>query len=187
MSGFAFDFEPIPAQRAAGPIGTSQTFDIGDPVMYTSGLLVTAPADGTEILVADGVVGFALEPAEGIRAGSRAADSATAALAAGMNQSTNRTYARANGGLRLRTTVSNFWATTAAGTEEPIVAADIGLRRQISCENATNNWGIEDTAGAPGTDMVAQLLEPINSDGLPIRLFGGTGANWIFNIEAAVS
>lgn len=183
MSGFAFDQEPISAVRAYGPIGAAQTFDVGDPLIYTSGLLVTAPTDGTELILADDVAGFALEPAEGIRASSRPADNATPALAAGFNGLSERTYARIDSGVRLRTTVGNFWATGAAGTEEPIVAADIGLHRQISCENATNNWGVEDTAAAIGTDVVARLLEPINADGLPIRLFGGTGANWIFQVE----
>ena len=181
MANIRIDTEPISAPRGYGPVGAT-AWGTGDPLVYTAGLLVPAPNDGTEIIVTDQLAGFALEPSTGNRAASRPADSGTANLAAGMNQSNNRSYSQPLG-LRLRFT--KFWTAATPGTAEAIVAADIGLRRQISAENAaTNNWGIEDTAAAAGTDVCARLIEPLSSDGLPIRLFGGTGFEWSVIIDS---
>jgi hypothetical protein len=184
MPGFQIIGEPISAERGYGNIGASQIFDQGDPVMFTSGLLVTAPVDGTELILTDDIAGFAIDPAEGLRAASRPVDSGTAALAAGFNGPTQRTYARIDSGIRLRT--RNFWATAAAGTAEPIVAADIGLHRQMSAVNTAGGaWGVEDTAAAIGTDYIARLIEPQNADGLPLGQYGGTGTFWTFTVEVA--
>jgi hypothetical protein len=175
MSGYNIMYEGIPANRAHGPIGSAQTFDVGDPLKWSSNTLVVA---STSPLVNTECVGFALEPAEGIRAGSRAADSGTAALAAGMNGPASRTYVPiAAPGLRLHT--ANVWADGAVGTFVAPVAADLGAAYEMTVSSGT--WGVEKGAMS-GAELGAVIQSIWNSDGLPITYFGGTGASIVFTL-----
>lgn len=158
MSGIFIHREPENAVRRHAPLGTSQAFDVGDPVGTTSQQLTEAPQDGTEVLAGE-YVGFAAEPATGIHSASRTG----AANGFGAAENDIRTYYPAKApGLQLRT--RNFWATGAAGTQAAKTGADIGRVLQLSCENATSNWGVEETAGTTGTDAVAYVDAVLDDD-----------------------
>ncbi len=173
VPAFVIHKEPTSLLRRDAPLAATQTFLAGAPVRMVSNQLATSVADGTEILVAE-CVGFAIEPATGITAGSRATNTAN-----GFGAVTNdkRTYIPfSTPGLQIKT--KNFWVTTAAGTLAVPDTANIGLTYQISAESATNNWGVEETAAVAGTDLGAFIVDVLDANEVSIRVSGGTGV-WV--------
>jgi hypothetical protein len=178
MSGFRIVGQGLSAGRGYGRVAASQVWDVGDPLRVVGGLL--SSSGGAELLVADVVVGFALEPAEGIRAGSRPADSA-APLAAGFDGVAERSYALiSDPGLVLAT--SNFWLADNPGTTTAIADTDIGVLYQLS-STVGGPWGIEKKAA--NTTMVnARIVDILNQNGLSQREFGGTRTELVFVIAS---
>lgn len=183
MSGFHF------AQDETGGHGSvcfglgtaSENYDHGDPVMITSDRLVETPRDGTEALQAE-FIGFAFESAIGATAASRAAVATGVFEAAspglehgdiGAGADRPRSYLFYDPNMILWT--PNFWVTAAAGTQQTIASGDLYQFRQISATSA-GVWGIEDTAGVAGTDVVAQILWYTGPRGVPLGATATTAA-----------
>lgn len=172
MSGIEIHKEPENAERQFAPLGSTQTYNIGDPVYFSSAQLTEPPQDGTEVLDGE-MAGWALEPATGIHAASRTG----AANGFGAAQGDIRSYIPANApGLLLRT--QNFWATGAAGTLATPVLADIGSLFQLTCENSTSNWGVEETAATVATDFTVRIVDVLDVDMKSIQDTGNTGV-WV--------
>lgn len=176
MSGFEIHKEPENAERRFAPLGDAETFDIADPVRLLSQQLSDCLDDASEILDHE-LVGFAAEPAEGIHAASRTNPSG---LDYGLGAAENdwRTYYPAKApGLVLRT--RNYWTTP--GTQIAKPGSIIGTVKQITAPSGTNNWGIDDTAGAVGTDAVAHILEVLDDDMQPVDADGSVaaGSGWL--------
>lgn len=160
MAGFIIHRESDPADRLGAKLGASQTFDPGDPVQYTDEQLIASPADATPVLDSE-FVGFA-------GSGSNFHSSTRTGAANGFGGNTNDdvSYIPGNAhGFLLRT--KNYWTTP--GTQIAKTGALIGTLHQISAVNATDEWGVESTAGVVGTDAVAQIIEVLNENMQPIN------------------
>ncbi len=181
MSGISFHREPENADREFAPLAATQTYDIGDPVYVTGGQLTESPAD--ETIVLDGeLVGWALEPARGITAGSRA-NNADNGFGAATNQT--RSYVPAKPGVLMET--RNLWLDQAASppTRTAITGALTGTLHQLVSANdaaAPTNWGLEDTAATEATDATMRVVAVLDDRGNPVA---GSAAGTRIVFEAA--
>lgn len=161
MSGFELHRVPENAERIYAPLAPTQTFDHYDPVQLVSQQLTASPTDASEVLDSE-FIGFACEPAAGITAASRASNPTNGFGAA---ENDMRTYLRGNTpGLLLKT--KNYWTTP--GTQIAKNGNTIGTLHEISAVAATDIWGVESTAGGPGTDATALIEAILDEDGNPI-------------------
>jgi hypothetical protein len=177
MSGFFFNGEGYETgARSYGPVGAT-AFDIGDPLIYTAGLLVP---HGDGLLATATTVGFALEPDTGIRAASRPADSVTPALAAGFNGVDERSFVETGApGLTMMT--RNIANNGGAGTIVAPTAADIGIVAEMVM--ATTVMWLERNTPTLATNLGAEIVDVLNANMLPIRAFGGTGVWVVFRVR----
>jgi hypothetical protein len=140
MSGIFLHYEPEPAFRLFAPLGpSSPIFDVGDPIQLTSQQLIDCVLTTDTQLLRGGVVGFAIERAEGTTAGSRASSSANGF---GPVENQFRTYIPWEApGVLYRT--RNYWTT--AGTQIAKNGTVIGTQRVLSPFTG-NIWGVDATA-----------------------------------------
>ena len=177
--------------RVAG-MTASQTFLMGHPVGIVDGGTVTqAPNDGTQWLVADldtvgniaGIAAWAVGGDDG--------DGTTSTVGAPTNPKTNAVYTTndevgfwpADQGTLFITRNFHDAATTAAVV--PLVT-DIGEIYEISSSTtvaAGLGWGLEQTAGSVGTDVVAVVYDVLDIDKAPIRVSGNAGVFLVFEIK----
>jgi hypothetical protein len=167
MSGLFFHKEPENAERLYAPLGNSETFDIYDPVQFTSQQLSDSAAAADAELTDGDIVGFACEPAEGIHSGTRT--SVNAGDGFGAIENDWRTYFPFDApGLQLRT--RNFWAdgdsTTDVAKDGTLIGTVLGM-----IVNASGAYGLENALPGDATDaqffVVAVLdnnMQPINAD-----------------------
>jgi len=172
---------PTDMEMRTAPLAATQTFTAYDPVYLVANALTEAPADGTEVLVAE-CIGMAAEPAAGTTAGSRAT-----AVADGFGAVTNsqRGYYHVHAaGIQYRT--RNFWATGAVGTAATPDAGNIGVDYQLNNDSAgTGQWGIEETAVTPGTEVLCNVIDVLDANMRPIGESGGTGVWVVFTIAGS--
>jgi hypothetical protein len=167
MPGIHFHRVPESPSAFHGPLAASQVYGEGDPVFVdpASGTLIVCDSDATPILVGE-CTGFAGAAASGEESATRTG-LAYGGGPGGASTSTARTYYEATSGTGLLLRTKNFYATGAAGTDEAKTGALRGLLRQISADNvadATAQWGVENTAGAHGTHLVAEIVDVLNDD-----------------------
>lgn len=143
MSGLVLHQEPEGAFRLAAPLGDAETFDHMDPVRLVSQQLSDAVLTTDTALLANGVVGFAMERAEGINATSRSTSTANGFGAA---ENSDRTYIPWDApGLQIRT--RNYWTT--AGTQIAKAGTLIGTIKHLSPFTGSI-WGVDATAVTEG-------------------------------------
>jgi len=164
-----------------GSMTSGELFEVGEPVaIVDAGTLTEPPDDGTEVIVTDidsaGLGGIA---AYGPGAGN--IDPATGAAMAALARIPYWPWGQ--GTLFI---TANFWPT--GGDNAAPVAklqTDVGEAYQLTYDNTTANaWGLEQTAGVRGTDLVCLVQEVLDANFAPIRISGGTGAYLVFEIEA---
>jgi hypothetical protein len=81
---------------------------------------------------------------------------------------------------------SNFFAAGAAADATPALT-DIGEPYQITYNTtATIGWGVEQTAGVEGVDVVATVVDVLDADKRPIRISSATGVYVVFTITAGI-
>lgn len=173
MSGFFIHKEPEGADRKWAPLGDSETFEAGDPVQLVSQQLSDCPDDASPL--EDGeLIGFAVQPATGIHSSTRTG----AANGFGAAENDRVPYIPAKApGLQIRT--RNYWTTP--GTQIAKAGSIIGTLKQISSPNGTNNWGVESTAGTPGTDATFHVDEVLDDDMVSIDADASlaAGVGWV--------
>lgn len=167
MPGIFFHRVPESPTIYHGPLAASQVFAQGDPVYVdpASGTMNVCASDGTEILI-DECTGFAASAASGEESNHRA-NLSYGGGPGGAATSTARGYYEAASGTGLLLKTKNFYATGAAGTQAAKTGALRGLLYQISADNVVDEdaeWGVEQTAGVQGTDLVAEVVDVLNDD-----------------------
>jgi len=163
MSGIEFHKESASADRLAAPLGNSETFDYGDPVgLLDEQLSDTSSAANAELTILE-IIGFALEPAEGIHAASRTG----ATNGFGATENADRTYVPFDAaGLYLRT--RNYWADGASGTDVAKNGALIGTLHGMIASSA-GVYGLEVPVPTGGTDAEFLVVEVLDNDGIRIN------------------
>jgi hypothetical protein len=181
MPGIEIHQAPEGVETRVAPLAATQTFTHCDPVYLVANALTESPADGTEVLVAE-AIGMAATNATDTTAGSRAT---AVADGFGAVTSSSRCYYPVHAaGIEYRT--RNFWATGAAGTLAVPVAGDIGGEYQISNDSATTGlWGVEETAGVAGTDLVAHIIQVLDANMRPIGESGEAGVWVVFHVSGS--
>jgi len=176
-----------------------QGFLPGEPVMIVdAGTITSCVKDGTEILVADsdgGVIGLAVN-------GPGAAASAELIAADGwgrlyLHPDSGDTYANTSFlgtlgspriwyipfGLPDQLFVANkMVAAAGAAAGAALTGADRGESFQLTYVSGTTpdlGWGLERTAGVPGTDLVCRVVDVLDARGNSVAI-GGTGTQAIF-------
>jgi hypothetical protein len=80
----------------------------------------------------------------------------------------------------------NFHDDTAAAEVVPL-QTDVGEIYQMSASTTaavhSYGWGVTQTAGVPGTDVLAIVHDVLDTNKAPIRLSGGTGVYLVFEIK----
>ena len=172
---------PEDMETRIAPLAATQTYDQCDPVYLVANALTEADQDGSEVLVAE-CIGMAAEPALGTTAASRATNVADGF---GAVTNSNRTYwhVHANG-IQYRT--RNFYGTgaAAAGTLAVPDAANIGVSYQVACSTA-GQWGLEETAVTPGTEVLGNVIEVLDANLQPIGETGAAGVWVVFTISGS--
>jgi hypothetical protein len=77
----------------------------------------------------------------------------------------------------------NFFATGDTTTAVVPVQGDVGEDYIMNQAVANTAWGIEQTAGAEGTDVIASIIEVLDANYNPIRLTGQAGVYLLFTIS----
>lgn len=191
-----YDIRPLASYMGStvsirwAPMKAGETFLPGEPIIVdSSGLAATAPRDGTEFVIADGVGGISIN-GPGLA-------TATAELPA--SQGWGRLYKHPDTGENYATNdkiwfapfdennyfVANKMVTAAGGTlATAATGADRGDRFQITYVSATTpdgGWGVERTAGTIGTDYVVEVVDVLDSGGKAVSATG-TGLFVIFRV-----
>jgi hypothetical protein len=179
----------------------SQTFLRGHPVgVVDAGTLTGAPSDTTEWLLNDTSDGIGHVAMLGIACWSVGVDdgdgtvSSTARTGFPLPQNpetkaaytTNDTVAfwPADQGVLFIT--KNFHDTATTAAVVPAVT-DIGEIYQMSTSEtaaAGLGWGLEQTAGVVGTDVLAHVVDVLDAKKSPIRLSGNAGVYLVFEIRS---
>ena len=81
----------------------------------------------------------------------------------------------------------NFFATGDTTTAAVPAQTDCGYHYKMNQAAAATAWGIEQTVGAPGVDVLANVVEVLDTNKTPIRLSGGTGVYLLFHITATLA
>lgn len=176
--------------RVAG-MTASEVFDTGEPVgIVDAGTLTEPPDDATQWILADqdtvgNRVGIAcFGPAGGAQTNDRAAWTNPATKAA-YASGDDIAYWPADQGTLFIT--SNFFAAAAGSAVAPAIT-DIGEPYQITYGTFGTpdaGWGVEQTAATYGTDVVAVVVDVLDSLKRPIRRSGQTGVYVVFEIKTA--
>lgn len=161
-----------------GIMTASETFECGEPVGVAAGAVTEPPDDGTEWLLAD-VSGTGLIC--GIACFGPGAGNLNPATGVAFATGDDIAYWPAGQGNLFIT--EYFFATGAAAYATPD-ADNIGVIYQITSgtDTGVENWGVEETAGTPGTDVLANVVEVLDSMKRPIRISGQDGAYVVFEI-----
>lgn len=200
-----WDIRPFSSARGGtttvrcGPMTAGQGFLPGEPIMLAdAGTLSTCVKDGTEILLADsdgGVFGLAIN-------GPGAAASAELVAADGWGRLWNHpdsgdSYAATTDygalgspkiwyipfGLPDQLFITdNIVVAGGAAAGAALTGADRGESFQITYVSATTpdlGWGLERTAGVPGTDVVARVVDVLDARMRPVTI-AGTGVWAVF-------
>lgn len=181
------------------PMTAAQGFLPGEPVMIVdAGTVTSCVKDGTEILVADadgGVIGLAIN-------GPGAAASAELIAADGwgrlwIHPDSGETYANTTDfgalgspkiwyipfGLPDQLFITdNVVVAAGGGAGAAFTGADRGESFQITYVSGTTpdlGWGLERTAGVPGTDLVARVVDILDARMRPVTI-AGTGTFAVF-------
>ena len=177
-----------------GGMTASQTFLQGHPVGFVdAGTVTQAPNDTTEWLLDDTSDGLGHVATLGIACwavGADDGDGTTSTTGAPTNPETGVAYTTndtvafwpADQGTLFITRNFHDTATTAAVV--PAVT-DINEIYQISnsaTEAAGYGWGLEQTAGVVGTDVLGHVVDVLDANKAPIRLSGNAGVFLVFEI-----
>lgn len=168
----------ISPRQIGGVLAASQVFDLYDPVGIVSDAIDEPPRDGTEILVADLFIGFAAMAARGVDAASRTGLTYGGGIEGGATTGSRRAFFPATDDLLMRT--RNHWATGGTTREIPAGTAR-GLLREITFNSAAGFgvWGIENTAGVIGTDVVAEIMDVMDENYVSIATTDTTTGVWV--------
>lgn len=166
-----------------GPMSASATFDVGEPVNFLTAGTISEAATAAGWTIAD----FTTEGTASLEGGIACFGPGTGNInwKTGNEYATNDdiAYWPINQGNLFIT--STLYATGDTSTLITPAQTDIGESYQISSDGTT--WGLEQTAGAAGTDVQAGVVEVLDSRYEPIRLAGGTGVHLVFRITATTA
>jgi hypothetical protein len=81
----------------------------------------------------------------------------------------------------------NFFETGDTTTLATPAQTDVGYHYKMNQAVLNTAWGIEQTVGAPGVDVLANVVEVLDADKVPIRLSGQTGVSLVFHITATLA
>lgn len=169
-----------------GTMTASEVFDTGEPVMVVDAGTITEPTDNAAQwtvaqFTATGTTAFN----GGIAATGPGASNIDPATGAEYATGADVAYWPLNQGTLFIT--SNFFAAGAGSAVAP-AQTDVGEIYQITYGTTDPiGWGVEQTAGVVGTDVVAKVAEVLDSLYRPIRLSGQTGVHVVFEIEATTA
>lgn len=171
-----------------GQMTASEEFDIGEPVMVVTAGTLTEPTDDAAQWVITEFTGGT----SAIHGGIACFGPGAAAGSANINWKTGNEFTALddiaywpfNQGILFKT--SNFFAAGAGSAVAP-VQTDVGESYQITYGTTSPiGWGVEQTAGVPGVDVCAGIIEVLDSTGDPIRITGNAGTQVVFEITAGL-
>ena len=165
----------------AAPMTASEAFERGEPVnVVNAGTLTEPPDDATQWIITDG------EPSGRNNVGIAAEGPGTGNInyKTGVAYATNDSISYWPSGDGQLFITENFFAAGAASDVVP-VQTDVGEPYQITYNTTgTIGWGVEQTAGVEGVDVVAVVVDVLDSLNRPIRESGAAGAKVVFEILA---
>lgn len=185
-SGISVVKEPLSGDRVYAPLGATQTYLAGAPVNISGGLLVVSASADLAALLDGNFVGIAAESAAGNLSDHRTGLTFGGG-AGGAQTGTMRAFIPATSDEVIYAT-QNFWAdpTATPPTRTAITGALIGVIRPLALAvDATlaggRQWGLDDTAGTPGTHACGYIIGVLDSNGQPVS--GSTaGSTILFRI-----
>ena len=165
-----------------GSMTAAQAFAAGEPVaVVDAGTLTEPDQDNTEIIITDiDSAGFGGIACYG--PGEIDIDPKTGAAFATGAQIPYWPW-----GQGILFITSNFWATGGSATAVTPLQTDVGEAYQMTYATAgapVLGWGLEQTAGVRGTDLVCLVHDVLDANFAPIRISSGTGVYLLFEIEA---
>jgi hypothetical protein len=160
---------------------SGELFEVGEPVaIIAAGTLTEPPDNAGEIILGDHCATGELGGIACFGPGAGNIDPRTGAAFAALGMIA---YWPWNQGTLFIT--ENFFAAGAAA-DVAMLLTDIGVVYQVTYNTtATIGWGVEQTAGVPGTDLCARVQDVLDADKVPIRISGGTGAYMIFDLTTS--
>lgn len=175
------------------PMNASETFEGGELIFVNvDGEAQTFPKDGTEALIADIGAG-SLQVGVAVNGPGQAATAEIPTARAWIDPNTGNAYATGAGIHYWPSDQHNLFITrnvVAAGGAAAGAApngADRGVAFQITYVSGTTpdlGWGIERTAGVYGTDVVAKIVDVLDSRGNPVSATAD-GTFFVFEIQTA--
>lgn len=185
----AYDIMPVYAANGTSPVvrwgsmTASEAFVVGEPVaIVDAGTLTEPPDDASQWIITDidggleaGIACFG--PGDGTLINPKTG----IAFATGDDIA----YWPINEGIVFIT--DNFFAAGAAAAATP-AQTDVGEPYQVTYSTTSGivGWGVEQTAGVYGTDVVATVLDVLDSLYRPIRESGQTGVYVLFTLKATI-
>jgi len=167
-----------------GSMTASEVFEIGEPIaVVDAGTLTEPPDDATQFIVTDADSGLEI----GIAAAGPGASNIDPVTGAAYATGARIPYWPIGEGNLFIT--KKFHA--AGGTTTAVPAqTDVGENYQITYNTTAGSnlgWGVEQTAGVTGVDVVARVVEVLDVDKNPIRISSGTGVYVVFTISATLA
>jgi hypothetical protein len=164
-----------------GQMTASEVFEIGEPVaIVDAGTLTEPPDDATQFIITD--IDGGLEA--GIACFGPGAGNINPVTGVAFATGDDIAYWPINDGTVFIT--QNFFAA-GAGSDVAPVQTDVGEPYQVAYNTtATIGWGVEQTAGVYGVDVVATILEVLDTNKDPIRITGNAGVYVLFTLNATI-
>jgi len=162
-----------------GTMAASEVFDVGEPIgVDTNGTIIEPPGATTSVVVADFTNGLGGIAAAGPGTGTLNIDPAT-----GSTYATSARIPFWPFGYGTKFITKNFFATGDTTTLATPDQANVGVHYKMNQAVLNTAWGLEETAGLPGVDLVCLVTEVLDADKAPIRISGGTGVYLVFEVD----
>ena len=154
-----------------------------------AGTVSIAPQDGTQLVIADGVAGVAIN-GPGLATATAEKPAASGYGRQYQHPDTGNTYATGDAIWFLPFGEGNLFSTRVvlaaggAAAGAAFTGADRGAAFELTyCSGTTPDlgWGLERTAGVYGTDYVAEVMDVLDANGRAVTATG-TGVTAVFRV-----